>query len=280
VTTRPADVVQEVVDRFFEIFIDAGKFIEAKKMYSFMNHEEFLHWVHTRSTIQINQMEGMEQMITALWKYATSIKGKYKVNVARNPNTEIPAGQTLTVMQQLGTALFAPDFGTFARMLTYSLKDKWLINKDVTKEELSAHANRLMKNQTKVRTHEVDISKFDKSQEELTLSANLEILKRFGMPDWTRQLWFDVHQTNILIFYELGLRIITHFQRRSGDIFTFLGNTLTTMLALGYCFPYELAIGGMFGGDDALAIFPSDVIIPDNTDYGQGVQPNFKNRKF
>lgn len=57
----------------------------------------------------------------------------------------------------------------------------------------------------------------------------------------------------------------TDFQRRSGDVMTFIGNTIITMVALAYTNPYDKAIGGVFGGDDSLVFFDTDVIVPDSS---------------
>lgn len=113
---------------------------------------------------------------------------------------------------------------------------------------------------------EIDIKKFDKSQDEFSLLVFMTVLKRFGLDQPLVEYWAECHITNKLIFENVGVTAYTQFQRRSGDILTFLGNTIITMCAL--CTVYDLrdAHGGMFGGDDSLIIHREDYIVPDQTD--------------
>jgi len=57
----------------------------------------------------------------------------------------------------------------------------------------------------------------------------------------------------------------TKFQRRSGDPFTFLGNTIVTMATLAFTHDLTKAIGGAFGGDDSLIFYHKNAIIVDQS---------------
>jgi len=84
--------------------------------------------------------------------------------------------------------------------------------------------------------------------------------------DETVEFWFNCHIENKLIFDKYGISFTTLFQRRSGDVLTFIANTIITMMALCYSYDYTEAIGGVFGGDDSLVFFKQDYLIPDNTE--------------
>lgn len=112
---------------------------------------------------------------------------------------------------------------------------------------------------------EVDFSKFDKSQEHLILTITCLIMKRLNMPENLIQEWYRCHIENVLIFHKIGISIKTQYQRRSGDIFTFIGNTLCAMIALCYCYDVDTFIGGVFGGDDSTMFMLTETIISDKS---------------
>jgi len=66
-------------------------------------------------------------------------------------------------------------------------------------------------------------------------------------------------------FHKFGVRVKTLYQRKSGDVFTFMGNTVTAMAVLAYTYSLDESLVGVFGGDDSLIIFPEEAPLPDNT---------------
>lgn len=94
-----------------------------------------------------------------------------------------------------------------------------------------------------------------------------KLLSHYGVPDEIVNFWFGCHIQNKLYVRKYGLSVVTQFQRRSGDILTFIGNTIVTMLALCYAYKYTEAIGGVFGGDDSLVFLPEKMMVPDKSEY-------------
>jgi hypothetical protein len=112
---------------------------------------------------------------------------------------------------------------------------------------------------------EVDFSKFDKSQDDFTLEINLELLRLFGVPEHVLEEWEACHVCTKLIFQKFGIKIETLFQRKSGDVFTFMGNTCTGMLALAFVYDLSEVYYAIFGGDDSLIVADPNQIVPDRS---------------
>lgn len=87
----------------------------------------------------------------------------------------------------------------------------------------------------------------------------------FGIPEDVIELWYACHTSNILEFREIGIKIKTLFQRRSGDVCTFIGNTVVTMASLSHCYDLTNSHGGMFGGDDSLVLLNKNTEIYDQS---------------
>lgn len=64
---------------------------------------------------------------------------------------------------------------------------------------------------------------------------------------------------------QYGLKVNTIFQRKSGDVFTFMGNTVTTMLALAFVYDLRDIKMGIFGGDDSIIVTTDTSPIPDRS---------------
>lgn len=56
---------------------------------------------------------------------------------------------------------------------------------------------------------------------------------------------------------------MTDYQRKSGDVFTFIGNTLVSMIIICNSYDLSKSYGGIFGGDDSLIMMPQSEIIFD-----------------
>lgn len=61
------------------------------------------------------------------------------------------------------------------------------------------------------KAHEVDFSKFDKSQEEICLRFLCRILRKFCVPEHIVEYWLNCHIINNLVFHKYGLLVTTAF---------------------------------------------------------------------
>lgn len=77
--------------------------------------------------------------------------------------------------------------------------------------ELSGRVNQILMKAVngKFKAHEVDFSKFDKSQEEICLKFLCKVLKEFNVPDHFIKYWLDCHTLNNLVFHKYGINVKT-----------------------------------------------------------------------
>lgn len=80
---------------------------------------------------------------------------------------------------------------------------------------------------------EVDMSKFDKSQGRVVLLFEMEMMRLFGVPEYYRDLWWEMHAQTTLKSRAHKMSTEITFQRKSGDASTFFGNTMFLMSVLG-----------------------------------------------
>jgi len=246
--------VKQVVDKFIETYINPDKvnaFTEAEFDYeslSFLNA-----WAGKRTTAQITNLNRAILLDhTDRDSYSCSIKSDAKPKLDNSHGFEIPTSQVITAPDPVHTAKISGQFSCFAHKLRFMLKDKWLISDGVSVEEQSGFINKILCGVSECLLLEVDFSKFDKSQEDLILTASCAILLRLGMPKYVVHQYFDDHLINRLKFPNLGVMLKTHFQRRSGENFTLMGNTIVSMMVLCFTYNLEEAYGGLFVGDDSL----------------------------
>nr|AAD00544.1 putative RNA dependent RNA polymerase [Peanut stunt virus] len=100
---------------------------------------------------------------------------------------------------------------------------------------------------------EIDLSKFDKSQGELHLMIQEEILNLLGCPVDVSKWWCDFHRYSYIKDKRAGVSMPISFQRRTGDAFTYFGNTLVTMALFSWCYDTDQFDRMLFSGDDSLA---------------------------
>lgn len=101
---------------------------------------------------------------------------------------------------------------------------------------------------------EVDISKYDKSQGELLLLAELEIYRMLGVPVDILNKWYHAHRNTTIVDRLNDIKCEIDFQRKSGNATTYIGNTLVLMLVLASLFDLTKAEMVLVSGDDSLII--------------------------
>ncbi|ACU52530.1 2a, partial [Cucumber mosaic virus] len=100
---------------------------------------------------------------------------------------------------------------------------------------------------------EIDLSKFDKSQGEFHLMIQEHILNDLGCPAPVTKWWCDFHRFSYIKDKRAGVGMPISFQRRTGDAFTYFGNTIVTMAEFAWCYDTDQFDRLLFSGDDSLA---------------------------
>lgn len=263
---RDPRLIDEVVECFFDTYINKSALQVAKLYNSYNNIAYFEHFIKTRTNNQLGALDSRDFAMPNPRSFASHVKPDVKP-MLRNEHTQaLPAGQIVTAHDPIITAIASNFIRCFTTIIKQSLKSKWKINDGMTYEEINGHLNFITSKSTdKAIPQEIDFSKFDKSQEEILLAVQCQIMKRCGVSSVFVDYWFAWHTFNTLIFHNLGIKVRTKFQRRSGDAMTFIGNTIVTMASLAYVYDYNSALGGIFGGDDSLVFLSKDTKLLDQS---------------
>nr|UZP17413.1 RNA-dependent RNA polymerase [Tomato aspermy virus] len=179
--------------------------------------------------------------------YEHMVKSDVKPSVTDTLNIDRPLPATITFHRKQLTSQFSPLFTAlfqrFQRCLTkrvilpvgkissLEIKDFSVLNKFCL---------------------EIDLSKFDKSQGELHLMIQEGILNRLGCPVHISKWWCDFHRMSYIKDKRAGVSMPISFQRRTGDAFTYFGNTLVTMSMFAWCYDTSQFDKLIFSGDDSL----------------------------
>jgi len=179
----------------------------------------------------------------------------------------MPGGQVITAHHSLVTAAYAGLVRMLAALIRASLKDKYVTTDGLSTDEQSAHVHSNICGEGLMTFLEADMSKYDKSQEEIALMVNIYVMRAFGFPILALAAWASCHTTSRLIFHTIGVYVKTSYQRKSGDVMTFTGNTIHTMAAIAWVYRdmSEEFIMGIFCGDDSLIAILGNVRVPDRS---------------
>jgi hypothetical protein len=262
---RPKDTASKAIDIFFDTFIDKEKFELSKFLFPYSNLNVLSEWLELRTTNQVKKMDGISYMEGDPNMYSSHLKPQHKPQFQGSHNQVLFAGQILAVHHPLLAAYFAEPIRTLSSRLKYSLKEKFIINDGYNADDLNGHVNECLYLHSILKFLEIDFSKFDKSQDDLTLEMNCELMKRFGVPEHIINEWEECHVSTTLVFQNFGIKVETLFQRKSGDVFTFMGNTVTAMIALAYVYDLTEVYLAVFGGDDSIIVTNKNDVISDRS---------------
>lgn len=262
---RPRETAEKVVQVFFETFVDKEKFSDSLKIFPYENINVLSEWLELRDAGQMRKMEGLQYLEGDPNKYSSHVKRNHKPVFNNSHNIELVAGQILAVHHPYLAAYFSEPIRTFSKRLKYCLKDQFIINDGLNMDQLNGQINNCLYRYDEFKFLEIDFSKFDKSQDDLTLETNCLLLRKFGVPEHIIEEWQNCHICTKLVFQTFGIKVETLFQRKSGDVFTFMGNTITGMTALAYVYDLSECYLGLFGGDDSIIAADPTTIIPDRS---------------
>jgi hypothetical protein len=255
-------LVSKVLDNFMNKCIDKNKLLEIHTKLGYrtdMGLEEYL------AKMDNNKFKGLSNedlIFVKNFVYSLQLKRNAKASLKAG-NTEPVASQVIAASKKITNAEFSNVAKIFTIYLKYCLDPKLVINDGLSNGDLSAIANHHLFNKKKVIPIEVDISKYDKSQDEVSLLLFIGLMARMFVPQTFLDDWYKSHTVNILKAHKLGLSFVTHWQRRSGDILTYMGNTVVLLLSLSYCYDFEELELGLFSGDDSLLLFKENAKIVD-----------------
>ncbi|AGN55987.1 2a protein [Cucumber mosaic virus] len=179
--------------------------------------------------------------------YDHMIKSDVKPVVSDTLNIDRPVPATITYHKKGITSQFSPLFTALFERFQRCLRERIIlpVGKISSLEMLGFD----VKNKHCL---EIDLSKFDKSQGEFHLMIQEHILNGLGCPAPITKWWCDFHRFSYIRDRRAGVGMPISFQRRTGDAFTYFGNTIVTMAEFAWCYDTDQFEKLLFSGDDSL----------------------------
>jgi len=193
-----------------------------------------------------------------LSEYNYMIKCDVKPKLDCSPQGEYAALQTVIYHGKDVNWVWGPIFNELTTRFLQCLRPNVVVNTKLTPEELEDRFS-WIPTDSSIKWLEMDLSKYDKSQGLLHQQCEMAIWEMFGLDKSLRDLWERGHVSTSFYDFKTGFKSWVMYQRKSGDVTTFIGNTIVNMLAMADSLPLDKAIFSLFGGDDSLiGFYPED----------------------
>lgn len=257
---------QQVCDSFFSKLLSKDPEVSDvlnQPAESVFSEENFSEWLAKQEPATVSQLANMDYIdLPAVNEYRHMIKRKPKAKLDLSLQSEYPALQTIVYHSKHVNAIFGPIFSMLTgRLLSVLDSEKFRFFTRLTPQELEDFFKGLPGGLSQIL--ELDISKFDKSQARFHFEVEMRVWERLGIDEFIKKVWENGHKKTILRDYTAGIKTIIEYQRKSGDVTTFIGNTIIIAACLCSILPVEKSFKAAFCGDDSILYLPSDLMLPD-----------------
>lgn len=242
----------KVVDRFFEVFVTKDRI--SPDAYT-GSSTSVLDWLAKQLPTTLGQLANIKVM-GAVNEYKHMIKRQAKAKLDNSILSEYPALQTIVYHSKDINAIFGPIFDDLTgRLLECIDSERFLFYTRKTPEDVQSFFSNLTLNQ-ELDVYELDISKYDKSQNEFHCAIEMKIWERLGFDHYLKSIWEKGHKLTTITDYTAGIKTAVWYQRKSGDVTTFIGNTVIIACCLASIMPLESCFKAAFCGDDSIVYLP------------------------
>eukprot|EP00435_Cladocopium_sp_Y103_P031786 s2443_g8.t1 len=241
-----------MVDIFYEVDMDPRLLCANRSLYYKENGMSLLQFDHLRHSLQFRKLENSVLTDMREDRYLGSVKLQSKVLPEKDfSNVGVPKYQVIAASRPLTTAKYMTHFRREMDVVDNSTKKHTKFDSGLSRDELEA----FIQSQTRVgeeyNAYEIDISKYDKSQDELSFLLFAEVLQREEVPFDVVARWVRDHTNTTINFRALGLKVKAYFQRKSGDASTLHGNSRLLAIAIAWCFDGHGIAVKLLKGDDS-----------------------------
>jgi len=257
-----------VVDRFFDSYFLKDKISSCSLGDSggknIIDRQALIRWMEKQEKSTIGQLADFDFIdLPAIDQYRHIIKSQPKQKLDLSIQSEYPSLQTIVYHSKKINALFGPIFSELTRQMLSAIdSSRFLFFTRRTPEQIEEFFSDLDTSQP-MEVLELDISKYDKSQNEFHCAVEYEIWRRLGIDDFLAEVWKQGHRRTTLKDFTSGIKTCLWYQRKSGDVTTFIGNTVIIAACLASMLPMEKVIKAAFCGDDSLVYLPKGCELPD-----------------
>nr|QPN36937.1 RNA-dependent RNA polymerase [Ohio negev-like virus 2] len=224
-----------------------------------VDYDGIVEWLMTQNTdVAEKIIPKFDLHRSDLTEFSLSIKRKPKPALNADTCLAYTALQTICFSEKFVNAIYCVIFREIRDRVLDGLKSKFKIFTNKSPHEFSGDITRVLDvsdiEKDNVNVLELDISKYDKSQNQVTLEYECELMRYFGVPEEFVQLWFNMHFRTRLVDRANGVSTRVAYQRKSGDASTFIGNTLFLMAVVARELDHFPIKVGLFAGDDSLIV--------------------------
>lgn len=241
------------------------------------------NWLSGKDSQTIARLEAGDWSYPDMTATSGFIKPFGKGSDKGDHNTTLAAGQVLSCTTPEFTAMMATEVLEACNKFVNSLDDKYIVATDMTDGQVSAHITTMLSRynheRSKVRPDtilpetiaglkgvDIDIRKFDKSQEMIALRLFLMIMKIFGVTEQTLDMMYVSGRAGRLTFKALGITLKVLLTQKSGAIETIFKNVTTIVGAAVLGLPIEHLVVAVFLGDDNMLWFAEEAVVNDNSE--------------
>nr|WCL16051.1 putative replication-like polyprotein [Ailanthus crinkle leaf associated bluner-like virus] len=186
--------------------------------------------------------------------YKFTLKSTAKTDLDSDLLNTYPCPQTILHQDKDINAIFCTIWGEIRDRVLASLKNKVIVYTGMDDSSFGEKLTSVIRpSSAKLYTAlEFDMKKYDKSQHELILEFECELLRRFGVSPLLVSCWRNAHAVCVVTDNKTKIVFKTVFQRKSGDASTFFGNTIALLVMLLDVIPIEKIACICVAGDDSL----------------------------
>ncbi|QIJ70136.1 polyprotein [Dougjudy virga-like virus] len=260
-STCDVDKVVESMMDLFTTYIDPQKISIYESFRDnpiTLNSESIQQWLDGQQKIPPLEERFLNEIDVSTYDF--TIKPRPKVDVTENAINTYSALQTIACHQNTLNQMLCPLFRDMKERLLAILDERFKIFTDVSSEEFAdLMTESFPAGLGHCKVFEIDMSKYDKSQGELALKFDCEIMRKFGFSNEIIDIWWKAHEVTTLVDRSVNFKTTVVYQRKSGDPFTFLGNTLHLMATLAVAVDMRKIEAGVFAGDDSVLFSEDDI---------------------
>lgn len=241
---------RQMVGRLFTHIIDPSKFSPDKPR---LTSAGLLDWIAKQEPHVLKMIDAdVGALETAMDEYAFAIKRVAKPQLKCDASSHYAALQTILAQDKNINAFLSPIFANMKQQLMAALRPGFIIFSDDTVENLAARMDVEIPLCEVASYHvmEVDMAKFDKSQSDVALHFECELMRALGVSDQLIEVWELTHIFSRAYDYATGLGFNVNYQRRSGDPSTYLFNTFFVAGIAADVFDRNPPKKAVFSGDD------------------------------
>lgn len=271
---------KSVVENFFTTFLREERLEDHLQAVRSLSAESFNEWYNGQTQISLGQLANYDFIdLPPVDTYMHMIKRQPKAKLDKSIQTEYPALQTIVYHPKVVNAIFGPVFKYLTESFLNSVDNsKFFFYTRKTPEELELFFSDLSANND-MDVVELDVSKYDKSQNDFHFAIEMAIWERLGLDHFLARIWEKGHQRTMLKDFQAGIKTVIYYQRKSGDVTTFIGNTFIIAACVSSMLPLDRCIKASFCGDDSLIYLPKG-IPTDNIQQTANLMWNFEAKLF